>query len=294
MKKLIVPNKYDGKKLSKFIFDSFPYLSNSVFYRALRQKDIKVNGSRVNSDCTIFQNSELLIYISDDLLFPSIDLDIVYEDKNILIINKPTNIEVTGNDSLTDIIHKKFSTNGFLPMPCHRLDRNTTGLVLFAKNEVSLEILLDKFKNHEIKKSYSAWVYGIPKTKHAKLESFLFKDNKKSVVYISDVYKSGYKKIITSYSVVNSFDSNSSFLEVEIETGRTHQIRAHLAHVGHPIIGDGKYGINSVNKQFGCKYQQLQAFKLQFVFTSDSSCLNYLNGKTFEITPLHNIYPKTY
>lgn len=283
MKKLIVPNKYDGKKLSRFIFDSFPYLSCNVFYKTLRQKDIKINGSRINSDCTIFQNDELLVYISDDLLSISINLDIVYEDKNILIINKPANIEVTGNDSLTNIVHQKFYNDSFLPMPCHRLDRNTTGLVLFAKNEESLTILLDKFKNHEIKKYYLAWVYGIPSVKQARLESFLFKDTKKSVVYISDFFKSGYQKIVTSYSLLKSFDNNSSLLEVKIETGKTHQIRAHLAHIGYPIIGDGKYGINSINKQFGCKFQQLQAFKLQFDFSSDSYCLNYLNGKAFEI-----------
>lgn len=285
MKKLVVPNKYDNRKLSKFIFDCFPYLSSNMFYKALRKKDIKINGNRINTDCNIYFNDELAIYISDDLLCPSIDLDIVYEDDNILIVNKPNNIEVTGNNSLTEIVHKHFRDSSFLPMPCHRLDRNTIGLVLFAKNEEALNILLDKFKKHEIDKHYLALVYGIPKLKKARLESFLFKDNKKSIVYISDVFKPGYQKIITSYSVLKEFCNNSSLLEVKIETGRTHQIRAHLSHIGYPIIGDGKYGINSVNKQFNCKYQQLQSFKLHFDFMSDSGILNYLNGRVFEIEP---------
>ena len=168
-------------------------------------------------------------------------------------------------------------------MPCHRLDRNTNGLVLFAKNEASLEILLKKFKNHEIQKKYLALVYGKPKNKKARLEAYLFKDNKKSLVYISDEFKTGYQKIITSYTVINEFENNSSLLEVEIETGRTHQIRAHLAHIGYPIIGDGKYGINSVNKEFGFKYQQLTANQLTFNFKTDSGILNYLNGKTFKL-----------
>ena len=168
-------------------------------------------------------------------------------------------------------------------MPCHRLDRNTTGLVLFAKNEDSLNILLEKFKNHEIQKKYLALVYGIPKVKKARLETYLFKDNKKSIVYISDTFKTGYSKIITSYSVIKEYDNNSSLLEVEIETGKTHQIRAHLAHIGYPIIGDGKYGINSVNKDFGFKFQQLKAYELTFNFRTDSKCLNYLNGKTFSL-----------
>ena len=283
MKKLIVPNKYNEKKLSKFILDSFPYLSTNMLYKALRQKDIKVDGTRTNRDCTIYAGNEILIYIIDDILCPSINLDIIFEDENILIINKPSNIEVTGSESLTTVVHRQYVNSTFLPMPCHRLDRNTTGLVLFAKNEVALNILLDKFKNHEIQKKYLALVYGIPKVKKARLEAYLFKDNKKSIVYISDNFKTGYNKIITSYSVIEEYNNNSSLLEVEIETGRTHQIRAHLAHIGYPIIGDGKYGINSVNKDFGFKFQQLKAYELTFNFRTDAKCLNYLNGKTFSL-----------
>lgn len=280
MKKLIVPNKYDGKSLSKFILDSFPHLPTNTLYKALRQKDIKIDGKRINKDRTLYSGNEVIIYITDSLLYPNIVLDIIYEDDNILIINKPFNLEVTGNDSLTSIVHNKYFDCSFLPMPCHRLDRNTTGLILFAKNGESLNILLDKFKKHEIQKKYLALVYGIPKIKNARLEAYLFKDNKKSTVYVSDSFKNGYKKIITSYTVIKEYNNNSSLLEVEIETGKTHQIRAHLAHIGYPIIGDGKYGLNSINKMFGFKFQQLKAYKLKFNFKTDSNGLNYLNGKS--------------
>ena len=281
MKSLIVTNNFNGKKLSSFVFYSFPNLAKNTFYKALRQKDIRINGKRINTDCTIYVDDKLSVYIADNLLFPSINLEIIYEDDNILIVNKPNNIEVVGENSLTSLINTKFSSNNI--MPCHRLDRNTTGLVLFAKNKEALDILFNKFKNHEIKKFYKALVYGIPKVKNARLEAFLFKDTKNSIVYISDTFKKGYQKIITSYKVLEEFPNNTSLLDVEIETGKTHQIRAHLAHIGYPIVGDGKYGINSVNKKLGYKYQQLCSYKLQFCFSSNSGILSYLNNKIIEL-----------
>lgn len=283
MKKLVVNKKYDNRKLDKFLKDNILNLSNNLFYKTLRKKDIKINGKRVSENVTVFDGDEIQVYISDNLLESNLNLDIVYEDNNILLINKPSNIEVTGVQSLTEVVHKLYSSCEFKPMPCHRLDRNTSGLILFAKNKLALDILLEKFKHHEIEKHYLALVYGVPKKKNEKLVSYLFKDSSKSLVYISDVPKKGYQKIITSYSLIETFDNNSSLLDVEIETGRTHQIRAHLAHINLPIIGDGKYGINEINKKFKAKTQKLVSYKLFFKFESDSGILEYLNKKSFEL-----------
>lgn len=282
MKKLIVTQKYNNKKVVNFILNNYPSLSANTLYKALRQKDIKLNGKRIHEDIIVHENDEILVYISDELLGLKQKLNIIFEDENILLINKPISLEVTGNESLTSIVHENYKNQDFLPMPCHRLDRNTTGIVLFAKNEAALNILLEKFRKHEIEKHYLAKVYGIPKKEHLRLESYLFKDEKKAFVYISDTLKPGYQKIITTYKVLSKdINNNTSVLDVEIETGKTHQIRAHLAHIGHPIIGDGKYGNNIINKKFNAKYQMLHSYKLKFAFTSDADILNYLTQKEF-------------
>lgn len=283
MRKIIVPSKYDGKKLNTFIFDVFPMLSTSELYKALRKKDIRVNDKKTSENIVIHTDDTVVLYIIDDKLFGQID--IVYEDDNIIVVNKPEALPVTEDYSspftLSSILKERYGND---INPCHRIDRNTKGLVLFAKNSIALDILLEKFKNREIEKHYYAVVYGIPKVNHQIIKSYLFKDSKKNMVYISDTPKAGYKEIITEYTIISSDKTNhTSNLDVILHTGRTHQIRAHLAHIGYPIIGDGKYGTNKINKQFSKKRQELYNYKLIFNFKTDSGILEYLKDKEISL-----------
>lgn len=290
MQIIVVDKKYDGKQLSTFLLDTFSGLSLNTFHKALRKKDIRINNIKISENIIIHSNDEIKIFIIDELLFKEFIPNLAYEDNNIIVINKPNQMEVVGNkDSLTinlkDFLKKRENTETIFLEPCHRLDRNTTGLVLFAKNEQALNIILEKFRNHEIEKHYLATVYGIPRMDKQTLTSYLFKDNKKSMVYISDEPKKGYVKISTSYKILEKHNKeNYSILDVTLHTGKTHQIRAHLAHIGYPILGDGKYGNNKINKQFGLKTQQLCSNKLKFNFTTDAGTLNYLNGRSIILT----------
>ncbi len=280
MKELIVNPKYHHKKLNIFILNTFPALSPNTLYKALRKKDIRINDKRIHENVTLHTGDKITLFIADDLLFPPpLHLPIIYEDEQILIINKPTGISVTENVhseiTLTDLVKKQLGKN---IEPCHRLDYHTTGLILYAKNKTSLAILQQKFKNREIEKHYKTTVLGTFSKKHAILTAYLFKDSKKSLVYISDSPQKNYAKIITEYTVIyENQKNNTSELDVILHTGKTHQIRAHLSFIGHPIIGDGKYGNYEINKQFGQSTQMLCSCKLKFNFTTESGILSYLN-----------------
>ena len=263
----------NSKKLSELISSRLS-LSYNVTQKIIRSKDVKINGKRISSDLVVNENDEITIYYKE-VETPMVE--ILYQDENIIVVFKRRNIETVNENGKIDLLSKVSEITSGTCYAVHRLDRNTEGLVVFALNEKSKNELDLAFKNRTIDKYYLALVFGTFSKSEETLEAYLKKDSKKSLVYISDIPKTGYEKIITHYKVLKEKE-DTSLLEVKLITGKTHQIRAHLSHINHFIIGDEKYGDSLVNKKFKKKYQCLCAYKVVFHFDKQSK-LSYLNDK---------------
>lgn len=284
MKEIKISNKDNNKKIIYYMKENFPNLSSAILYKTLRNKDIKVNGKRTNdSNYILKQNDTLQIYIDEYVLygFPK-ELLIEYEDDNLLVAYKPQGILSNNEESFqTEPTFEDFvkSKKGENIKICHRLDRNTSGLVVFSKNDLAYSELLEAFKSGYITKEYIAYSYSTNfQNKSYHYENYLLKDKKTgySKIYSSNV--AGSQKIITDIIPENiNKEQNYSILRVIIHTGKTHQIRALLSSLSSPIIGDSKYGKNEINKKFQKYRQLLFAVKYSFSFPA-SYTLNYLNN----------------
>lgn len=293
-----ISEKDSGKSIKTFIFETYPLLRGSTCLSALKNGDIKLNSKRQRKNTNLKINDVLEIYIKDELLNPLSQLDIAYEDSNIIIVNKAPGIECENDTgfSLTDIVADYMKSRGeyslelgSVPFLCHRLDVMTGGLIIFAKYGAAHDCILESFKSRLIEKYYFAAVVGDIQPKSARLSAYLSKDSKRSTVKVYDKPNGNAVPIITSYETI-LFSDGISLLNIRLVTGRTHQIRAHMAHIGYPVLGDDKYGERSVNKKLNVKYQVLYANKIKFNFGPDK-LLSYLNGK--EVIAKDMILPKT-
>ena len=306
MKEITIGANDAGQRLDRFLAKAVPLLPASLAQKYIRLKRIKLDGKRAERDTRLQEGNVLQVYINDEffdkprednayLTVAAPKLNIVYEDENILLVDKRPGLAVHPHDgaeygrTLIDHIQSYLyqkrewrprEENAFTPALCNRIDRNTGGIVIAAKTAEALRVMNQKIKDRELDKRYLAIVEGTPKPREGSLKGYLFKDEKKNRVFVTDKMQPGAKTCQTNYKVLTSANG-LSLVECELITGRTHQIRAQFAHAGHPLLGDGKYG--KLDKRFDRTYQALYSYKLTFTFTTDAGSLENLNGKSFQV-----------
>ena len=307
MKELRIGQNDAGQRLDRFVGKAVPLLPDSLLQKYIRLKRIKSNGKGAKRDTRLAAGDVLQLYINDEffekpreensyLKVGTPKLNIVYEDENILLLDKKPGVlchsaGVWDYNTLIANVQAYMAQKGewrpkeenaFAPALCNRIDRNTGGIVIAAKNAEALRILNDKIRDREIEKYYLCAVQGRPKPPAGRLENYLFKDAKKNQVFVKNRPEPGAKTAVTEYRLLKS-KGKLSLVECRLLTGRTHQIRAQMAHAGWPLLGDGKYGSERFNKDFGEKGQALYSYRLEFTFPTDAGILNYLRGRQFRV-----------
>ena len=307
MKEFTVKKNDAGQRLDRFVGKAVPLLPEALLQKYIRIKRIKLNGKGAKRDVRLAEGDTLQLYINDEffekpreensyLKVGTPRLDIVYEDENILLADKKPGVlchsaGVWDYNTLIANIQaymaqkgewKPKEENSFTPALCNRIDRNTGGIVIAAKNAEALRILNEKIKDREIEKYYLCAVQGRPKPARGRLENYLFKDAGKNQVYVKNRPEPGAKTAVTEYRLIAS-RGELSLVECRLLTGRTHQIRAQMSHAGWPLLGDGKYGSERFNRGYGEKGQALYSYKLKFDFPTDAGILEYLRGKIFTV-----------
>ena len=304
MKEYIINQNDCEQRLDKFLSKAIKTLPCSKMYKAIRKKQIKVNGKRTYFDYILKKDDCIQLYLNDDFFNaerPSnftkitVDLDVLYEDDNIILLNKPAGLlsmpdEKESYNTLANHLKAYLWRNGdynpenensFAPALCNRIDRNTSGIVIGAKNAPALKEMNDIIKNRNIEKFYTCIAIGILPQKNGEISGYIYKDNEKNLVSFSKKQVPKSKTAVTKYRVIDERE-DLSLIEAQLITGRTHQIRAGFAAIGHPLLGDTKYGDYKKNKQYNKKFQALCSCKIIFDFNEKAyKSLEYLNKKSF-------------